>query len=269
MEKPEKSTRQIVEEYWKKQERPKTVNEILEYIKKSMTTDELTSESHGSISFRVIRRLVKEYRDSLEEPKTISQIVEEYWNDHPRAQVPEEEPAVPVSKVQIVKKEPEVPVPEKKFVVPVPKKEPVLPVNESQEEDERTEFSLLVFEGGRTYNNITNFESLSKTSHHYKFDSEWNEVITCIEIRSRIIRKEYERFTEKTKASKMIAEHCSKLTVYVHSGKREEFSNVENVKEFVLEGIVEFDTIVDGKEAHMKMAGTIEKCLEVFEESSN
>ena len=267
MEKPEKSTRQIVEEYWKKQEKPKTVNEILEErcerLDELLKTSRSRTESRRPIGFRTIKRIVEEYRDSLEKPKTISQIVEEYWNDHPRAQVPEKEPVVPASKAQITKKEPVVPVPEKEPVVPVPEKEP-----EVQEENRKTEFSLLVFEGGRTYHNVTNFKYMSETSHYYEFDSKWNGKTSHIEIRLAIMIKESESFT-KTKDSQVIAEHCSKLTVYVHSGKREEFSNVENVREFVPEGIVEFDTIVDGKEAHMKMAGTIEKCLEVFEQSSN
>ena len=116
MKKPKtKTTRQIVDEYWKRQDDPKTPAQILTECR---TPDDNRTDS----------QIIEEYLSSLEKPKTISQIVDEYWETHPKPQIPEEpkveeEPQIPEEPK--VEEEPQTPE-ETQVSDQVPEEEPVL-----------------------------------------------------------------------------------------------------------------------------------------------
>ncbi|MCK4666864.1 hypothetical protein KAU33_08950 [Candidatus Dependentiae bacterium] len=257
MEKP-KTTRQIVDEYWKRQDKPKTVSEILENFWDREEPGKI-AKSHRPTGYRMTRRILEEYQDGLEKPKTISQIVDEYWETHDKPQEPDEPPAV--EKPQAVKK------PKKPDEPPAVEKPQI--AKEPEVAKPGTEFSMLVFKSGRTYHNVTNFKSLSDTSHYYEFDSEWRDGIIHVKIHDFLVIEEgVIKKVEKPSNVKTLAKLCSMVSIYTHSGKREEHNNVRNLTEDKSARIVEFDTDVDvdAWKGHMKMSGEIEKYLEVFEE---
>jgi len=245
------------------QYRPKTVSEILENFWDREEPGKI-AKSHRPTGYRMTRRILEEYQDGLEKPKTISQIVDEYWETHEKPQEPDKPQAAEEPKVV---KEPKAP--EEK---PQVKEEPKVTDQVSDEPQalrERTEFSLLVFEHGRTYHNVTNFKSMSKTVHFYEFDSEWHGKITHVKIRLGIMIEECViKEGKEPSEPQAIAKFCSTLSVYTNSGSREEFKNVRNLTEDKSARIVEFDIDVDRKKRHQRMSGVIERYLEVPEESS-
>ena len=138
-------------------------------------------------------------------------------------------------------------------------------VEEHQKRQEKPEFSTLVFENGRTYHNITNFKEIGDRFPEYEFDSEWNGKITHINISTSPLIKE--KFVEEVSGwSDIIAKNCVLVHVYTNSGKTEEFSDVQNLKENKKNVEVEFDFIEDGKKCHMKMSGRITKYAAALDE---
>ena len=138
-------------------------------------------------------------------------------------------------------------------------------VEEHQKRQEKPEFSTLVFENGRTYHNITNYVKDDNRFPEYDFDSEWNGKITHVHIVTSPLIKEH--FVEEVSGwSDIIAKNCVLVHVYTNSGKTEEFSDVQNLKENKKNVEVEFDFIEDGKKCHMKMSGRITKYAAALDE---
>ena len=133
-------------------------------------------------------------------------------------------------------------------------------VAEHKKRQENPEFSTLVFDNGRTYHNITNFTEIGDRFPEYEFDSEWNGKITHVHIVTSPLIKE--RFVEEVSGwSDIIAKQCVLVRVYTDSGKSEEFSDVQNLRENKKDGEVEFDFIEDGGKFHIKMDGVITRCI--------
>ena len=124
--------------------------------------------------------------------------------------------------------------------------------------------NVIVFEGGRTYHDVTNFKSESEGHNLYEFDSEWYGKITHVKIQGFIMIEEYP--IDKSSKAQVLAKSCSMVSVCTHSGNREKFENVRNLTEDKVARIVEFDVDVNEKKGHMKMSGNIEKYIETFEE---
>lgn len=261
MEEP-KTTRQIVDEYWRRQEKPKTVSEIVRDFW-DRQEPETIGESHRPTDYRTTKLILESYHDGLKEPKTVSQIVDEYYEAHERPQEPDE-PQVE-EKPKAVKEPTNSP--EEKPQEPDEPQVTDQVLEEPQVEEEITEFSSIVFEGGRTYHNVTNFKSEGKGFNKYEFDSEWHGTISHIEIQGFLTIKEH--VVKKASKPEIIAKFCSTVFIYTNSGKEEKYSNVRNLTEDKDARIVEFDTDVDVDDwkGHMKISGVIEKYLEVFEKS--
>ena len=138
-------------------------------------------------------------------------------------------------------------------------------VEEHQKRQEKPEFSTLVFGNGRTYHGITNFKEIGPKFPQYEFDSEWNGKITHISISTSPLIKE--RFVEEVSGwSDIIAKQCVLVHVYTNTGKTEEFSDVQNLRENKKDVEVEFDFIEDGRKCHMKMSGSITRYVAALNE---
>ena len=138
-------------------------------------------------------------------------------------------------------------------------------VEEHKKRQELPEFSTLVFDNGRTYHNITNFTEIGDRFPEYEFDSEWNGKITHVHIVTSPLIKEH--FVEEVSGwSDIIAKNCVLVHVFTNTGKTEEFSDVQNLKENKKDTKVEFDFIEDGKKCHMKMSGKITRYVAALDE---
>ena len=138
-------------------------------------------------------------------------------------------------------------------------------VEEHQKRQEKPEFSTLVFGNGRTYHNITNFKEIGPGFSQYEFDSEWDGKISHIHIATSPLIREH--FVEKVSSrSDIIAKHCALVHVYTNTGKTEEFSDVQNLRENKKDVEVEFDFIEDGRKCHMKMSGKVSKYISADDE---